>query len=144
MTFARLVMHGYSVSQSLTLAGRQSLTNKFYSVVGDGSHRLAQGEDTYPVELTASRVSPSEFELQFGFPQLDIPGGVAKPRLPPEADYVLRGRPSSLVLERAAFVDFLASVSSPVVYENEFYWTTELADRLAASPRSAASPEVAD
>lgn len=144
MTFARLVMHGYSVSQALSFAGRQSITNKFYSVVGDGTHRLAQGEDTYPVELTASRVSPTEFELQFGFPQLNSPGGVAKPRLPPDSDFVLRGRRSSVVLERTAFVDFLASVSSPVVYENEFFWTTELADRLTATPRSASSPEVTD
>jgi hypothetical protein len=140
MTFARLVMHGFSISQALSLAGRQSLTNKFYSVVGDGSHRLAQGEDTYPAELAASQVSTTEFELQFGFPQLNSPGGMARPRLPPTSEYVLRGGRSSVVLDRAAFVAFLASVSSPVVYENEFYWSTELADRLGTAP----SPETAD
>lgn len=140
MTFARLVMHGFSISQALSLAGRQSLTNKFYSVVGDGSHRLAQGEDTYPAELAASQVSTTEFELQFGFPQLNSPGGMARPRLPPTTEYVLRGGRSSAVLDRTAFVAFLASVRSPVVYENEFYWSTELADRLGTAP----TPETAD
>lgn len=144
MTFARLVMHGFSVSQALSLAGRQSLTNKFYSVVGDGTHRLAQGEDTYPAELTARRVSPAEIELRFEFPQLNTAGGLARPRLPPDAEYVLRGGSSTVVLDETAFVDFLASVSSPVVYEDEFHWSTELADRLGSSGRSAASSETVD
>lgn len=132
LSFARLIMHGFSVNHALALASRQSLTNKFYAVVGDGTHRLSQGEDSFPADLTATRLSPIEFEIRFNFPQSSIPGGLAKPAFPSDSDYVLRGRPYTAVVRTAAFVDYLDDVNVPVVYENEFHWSTELADRLRA------------
>lgn len=139
MTFARLVMHGFSISRALTLAGRQSLTNKFYGVVGDGTHRLAQGEDPFPAELRATRVGPDAFSVRFAFPALNVPGGLAKPRLPPEADFVLRGCPSTVTLEADAFAAYLRTIEVPVILENEFHWSTDLAERVATSSPSEAS-----
>lgn len=130
LSFARLVMHGFSVNHALALASRQSLTNKFYAVVGDGTHRLSQGEDSYPADLTATRLSPNEFEIRFNFPQSSIPGGIAKPAFPSDSDYVLRGRPFTAVVGTPALVDYLGEVNVPVVYENEFHWSTELAESL--------------
>ncbi|MDZ7702108.1 MAG: hypothetical protein U5J98_08610 [Halobacteriales archaeon] len=139
MTFARLVMHGFSVSRALRLASRQSLTNRFYGVVGDGTHRLAQGEDAFPAELTAEAVSADEFAVRFEFPALNVPGGIAKPRHPRAAPFVLRGCPAEAVLDRAAFVAFLRTVEVPVILANEFHWSTDLARQLADGADTAAA-----
>lgn len=136
LTFARLVMHGFSVNHALSLASRQSLTNKFYVVVGDGTHRLAQGEDTFPAVVTADRCSPDAFEVRFSFPQSTIPGGLAKPAVPGEAAYVLRGRPYVATLPAETFLGYLRDVNIPVIYDNEFHWSTALAARLGSRRRA--------
>lgn len=130
VAFARLVMHGFSVNHALALAGRRSLSNKFYTVVGDGTHRLSQGEDTFPSDLAAERVGDDRFRLEFNFPQSSVPGGLAVPTLPDESEYVLRGASYTSVLDESRFVEFLTNVSVPVVYGDELYWSTALADRL--------------
>lgn len=130
VAFARLVMHGFSVSHALRLASRHSLSNKFYTVVGDGTHRLSQGEDTFPTDLVAERCSPDQYRVQFNFPHLSAPGGLAVPVLPEATEYVLRGCPSTAVLDADRFVDFLTNVNVPVVYEGRLYWSTALASRL--------------
>jgi hypothetical protein len=65
---------------------------------------------------------------------LNIPGGLAKPALPTASTYVLRGCSTSVVVERSAFADFLDTVNLPVVYEDRFYWSTELSERLREGP----------
>lgn len=139
MTFARLVMHGFGINYALSLASRQSLTSKFYTVVGDGTHRLAQGEDVFPADLAADPVGPDAVEIRFTFPQANIPGGLAKPNLPDESRYVLRGCPYTARLSRRRFVGFLANVNTPVVFRNEYHWSTDLAEALGGESGSAAS-----
>lgn len=140
MTFARIVMHGFSINRALALASRQSVSNKLYGVVGDGTHRLTQGEDAFPAELTANQVGEDAFALAFDFPALSIPGGLARPRLPPEAPFMLRGGPAETRVDRETFVAFLREVETPVVFENAFRWSTELAESLASPGRSAVPP----
>lgn len=130
VAFARLVMYGFSVSHALALASRHSLSNKFYTVVGDGTHRLAQGEDAFPTELVAERLGPDEFRVQFNFPHTGVPGGLAVPVLPAVTEPVLRGCPYTAVLGRDRFVDFLTDTQIPVVLDGRLYWSTALAAQL--------------
>lgn len=139
MTFARLVMHGFSVSRALSLASRQSLTNRFYGVVGDGTHRLAQGDDAFPAELIMTEPSPGKFAVRFEFPALNVPGGIARPRQPHDAGFVLRGCPSEALLDRETFASFLRTVQVPVILGNEFHWSTDLARRMADGVQAARS-----
>lgn len=135
-TFAQHVMYGFSLNYAMSLARRQSLANKFYTVVGDGTHRLSQGEDAFPAHLHAERGADDAVELRFEFPTTSIPGALAKPILPPDAPFVLRGNQFTTRLALARFRSFLADVNLPVVYEGALYWSTELADRLDADPSS--------
>jgi hypothetical protein len=130
VAFARLVMHGFSVSHALALASRHSLSNKFYTVVGDGTHRLSQGEDAFPTVLVAERLDTDEFGVEFHFPQSSVAGGLAVPVLPDVPEPVLRGCPVTAQLDTDSFVDFLTNVNVPVGYDGRLYWSTALAEQL--------------
>jgi len=132
MTFARLVMHGFSISRALTLASRRSIRSKFYTVVGDGTHRFSQGADAFPAVLSAKHRQGEEFSLRFEFPQLKAMGAYAKPRVKSAEDYVLRGTETNDVLGKSALADFLGSVDLPAIFEGELHWSTDLADRIRA------------
>ncbi|MFB6359953.1 MAG: hypothetical protein ABEH59_01375 [Halobacteriales archaeon] len=140
MTFAKLMMHGFSVCRALDIASRRSLRNKFYNVVGDGSHRLSQGLNPFPAELFLENLGNNMYKLQFEFSQLNVAGGLARPRIP-NSDYLLRGSETSFKLETHLLTEYLESVQLPVIYENEFHWSTDLADKLKTTINKGSSKE---
>lgn len=129
LSFARLMMHGFSVCRALDIASRRSVRNKFYNVVGDGSHRLSQGVNPFPAELYVEKLRTDEYELKFKFPQINVAGGLARPRMP-NSDYLLRGSQANFEVESQTLTEFLESVQLPVIYENEFHWSSDLADQV--------------
>jgi len=128
--FARLVIHGFAIEYALSLASRRSVSNKFYTVVGDGTHRLSQGDDAFPADVTAERRSDHEYAVRFNFSPLNVPGGLAKPLFPDDSAYLLRGSPYTTRLEESVFAEFLSEVNIPVILDGQFCWSTDLADRL--------------
>ncbi len=128
-TFARLVMHGYSIELALALASRQSVMSKLYSVVGDGTHRISQLENVYPLTLEVERAAPDELRVRFVYRPSDDSGIVSIPTLAEISEYHLTGNPYAITMDTSQFVESLDDSVIPVVFDGGFYWADELAER---------------
>jgi hypothetical protein len=130
-TFARLLVNGFSFARAMQFARRRIMTGKDYAVIGDGTHALTQSKNLDPLDLElAERDDGYELRADIwsapqggAFYQVNIGGSVRSH---------LCGNQSSYEMDRSTLVEYLGRTSSPVLYEGEFYWSTELARELGS------------
>lgn len=128
--FARLLIHGFSIDHALRLARRCAVMNKLYAAVGDGTHRLSQGDDTYPVITEVRHVASDTLEVQTDmFSSRDI-GGVYQSYLQSSETHTLVGNQTTHTVSATTLCDYLSKAELPVLYQGQLHWSDELAPKL--------------
>jgi len=124
--FARLLVNGFGLEPAMQLSRRRIMMGKDYIVVGDGTYTLAPTPGTPVVGWLED--APDGFELTCEALTGRRNGTTYEP--PFGDDSVLAGRSSRATLDRDRLRAVLGDASLPIVYEDEFHWSTDLADRL--------------
>lgn len=131
-TFARLVMYGYHVSLALALARRFSIVNRFYTVVGDGSHKLSQG--TYSVPGIARLSEPSDPSRGYRYSttsvSLQAHDGIFVPNVAADPEHGLFGNYLDFELGRDELLEYVRRSEMPILWRNSLYWPEELVAAL--------------
>jgi hypothetical protein len=124
--FARLLVNGFGLEPAMQLSRRRIMMGKDYVVVGDGAYTLAPSTGTPMVgwlsetaegyqltcESLSGRHNGTTFEPPFG------------------DEAVLHGHSARATLDRDALRRVLGDASLPVVFEDEFHWSDDLAAEL--------------
>lgn len=125
--FARLLVHGFGLEPAMQLSRRRIMMGKDYAVVGDGTYTLAptpgsptvgwleQHDDGY--RLSCEAVSARDI------------GDSYQP--PFSENALLHGTAAEAILDTEDLVSVLRERALPVIYDNEFHWSQELASELA-------------
>jgi hypothetical protein len=129
--FARLLVHGFGLEPAMQLSRRRIMMGKDYAVVGDGTYTLAPRPES-PTVGWLSREG-DRFRLTCEAMSARTNGDCYHP---PFADQsYLHGSTSEALLDRDELVQVLGERPLPVVFENEFHWSEELAATLSADGR---------
>jgi hypothetical protein len=131
--FARLLIHGFSFERALRIARRRIMMGKDYAVVGDGTHTLSQTTNRVPTTAELERLSEDQFFLQFDQFSIREVGAYYHPYVADNEYSYLCGNTAEFALDRRTIVDFLARADTSVIYEGEFYWSDDLAERLVSN-----------
>ncbi len=129
-TFAKLLVHGFSIERAMRLARRRIMMGKDYAVVGDGTHSLTQGELRTP---TTVRITPTETTANAAYlVTLDcystrVTGSYYFPHTPDNECAYLCGTESNFMLTAPQLATFLAEAEASVIYNGDIYWSKELA-----------------
>ncbi|MEA5407461.1 hypothetical protein VB773_07690 [Haloarculaceae archaeon H-GB2-1] len=123
--FARLLMHGFEIERAMQLARRRILMGKDYAVVGDGTYSLLPVGDPGVIWLDRE---DDTFELAYEVLAASTYGESYS--TPFDDTTRLHGKSSQGVLDGDELVELLEATSLPVIYENEFHWSDELAAKL--------------
>jgi len=124
--FARLLSHGFTIQRALQLARRRIMMSKDYAVVGDGTYALLPGP-TDPVVLMVSEADDAyHITCEVMTPQ----GAGESYELPIDGVVALNGTATEHTVSAATLVETLESNSLPVIYDDDFHWSEDLAARL--------------
>ncbi|WP_049970015.1 hypothetical protein [Haladaptatus cibarius] len=124
VSFARLLINGFSIQHALQLARRRIMMNKDYAVVGDGTHTLAQSENSHPYLGSVERVG-EQFRLTFKSLSISMAGGFYEPYIDVNEMLYLYGNDTSFVLTVDELQSFLKRGEMPILYNAELYWSEE-------------------
>lgn len=128
--FARLVINGFEFAKSLELARKQILMSKFYSIIGDGTHRITDGDDPFPSLLEIIPTGNGEFKLVSRMNSPRSAGSCFQPKLDGKGQFRLTGNEWEEIIGYSELIDFLQRANSPVKYEGELYWSNEIHEKL--------------
>jgi hypothetical protein len=124
--FARLLVNGFGLEPAMQLSRRRIMMGKDYVVVGDGTYTLAPTAGTPVVGWLSD--ADGAFELTCESLTGRRNGTTFRPPFGDER--VLHGDAARTTLDRESLRAVLSDASLPVIYENEFYWSDDLAARL--------------
>ncbi|WP_435154694.1 hypothetical protein [Haladaptatus sp. DFWS20] len=130
VSFARLLINGFSIQHALQLARRRIMMNKDYAVVGDGTHQLAQCENRFPVVGRLSQSNGSKYLLEYNCEAVRMPGSCYLPYLKSDDKLYIPGNTTSYELSYDTLVSFLQRAKIPTIYEGELYWSDEIKSGL--------------
>ncbi|RQG96412.1 hypothetical protein [Natrarchaeobius chitinivorans] len=135
-TFAKLLVHGFSIERAMRLARRRIMMGKDYAVVGDGTHSLVQGEHRLPTtviveELEDERENRDRFLVTFDCYSTRETGAYYFPHTETNEYAYLCGRESHFTLSRSELADVLEETDASVIYNGDVYWSGELWSRFA-------------
>lgn len=124
--FGRLLVHGYGIERSLSLARRRIMMGKDYAVVGDGTYALTPtcGD---PAVVTVEE-SATGFLVECAVASARGAGRSYTDPLTGQTG--LYGQSSERTLDRADLLDLLDRYSVPVIHEGDLTWSDELAASL--------------
>ncbi|THE66169.1 hypothetical protein D8Y22_04425 [Salinadaptatus halalkaliphilus] len=127
-TFAKLLVHGFSIERAMGLARRRIMMGKDYAVVGDGTHSLTQGEHRVPTTIT---IDPLEGEPGSYFVTVDcystrVTGSYYFPHTADNDHAYLCGQESHFTLSSAELASLLKETEASVVYDGDIYWSEQL------------------
>ncbi|MFC7167667.1 hypothetical protein [Halospeciosus flavus] len=128
--FARMLVNGFSIERAIRLARRRIMMGKDYAVVGDGTQVITQSDAFIPATVNVERLDSGDFNVRYKAGLLWGHGGVYKPYVPNEQSMHLIGNEVETTLRWDPFLNFLDRSEVPVVYEGEFFWSDEVAERL--------------
>jgi hypothetical protein len=128
--FARLLVNGFSFERALRLARRRIMMGKDYGVVGDGTHVLGQSENVIPSTAEVSSLADGAYRVTFDAVIPHNPGGYYQPNVEEHYQSVLCGNEAEVYLSAAQLRSFFERAKMPVIYDGEFYWSTELAEKI--------------
>jgi hypothetical protein len=109
------------------------MMGKDYAVVGDGTHTLSQTTNRVPTTAELERLGEDQFFLQFDQFSIREVGAYYHPYVSDNEYSYLCGNTSEFALDRRTVVDFLARADTSVIYEGEFCWSDDLAERLVSN-----------
>ncbi|KZN25815.1 hypothetical protein A4G99_05185 [Haladaptatus sp. R4] len=127
VSFARLLINGFSIQRALQIARRRIMMNKDYAVVGDGTHQLAQSDNFFPTVGEIIKLNDGSFQLLCNAMAERLPGGYYQINTGGNNKVHLGGNSTDYKLDRVEIADFLTNADFPIVYDGELYWSAELA-----------------
>ncbi|GAA0229328.1 hypothetical protein ACFFQF_13155 [Haladaptatus pallidirubidus] len=132
VSFARLLINGFSIQNALQLARRRIMMNKDYAVVGDGTYQLTQCNNHMPVLGNVERYR-NKFELEYNSLPISLVGGYYEPYIDGNKELHLYGNETSFILNSDELRSFLERAEMPVLYDGELYWSgeNELLDQIS-------------
>jgi len=125
-TFARLLVHGFSMERAVRLARRRIMMGKDYAVVGDGTHVLTQSSNRLPATVTLQETDAGGFLLTYDQFSAGNLGAFYRPYIEGNEYSYLCGNESEFALDREATRSFLRRAEMPVIYDGDLYWSGEL------------------
>jgi hypothetical protein len=126
--FARLLVHGFGLEPAMQLSRRRIMMGKDYAVVGDGTYTLAPTPDSPVVGFLEREDGTFHLSCE-GLTGRRI-GDCFQPAFAEESAY--HGMSTETVLDRSELIDVLSERPLPIIYDNEFHWSDDLAAELAA------------
>ncbi|WP_226006318.1 hypothetical protein [Natrinema salinisoli] len=129
-TFAKLLVHGFSIERAMGLARRRIMMGKDYAVVGDGTHSLVQGENQLPTTAKLEELDEADGERRYLL-TLDcystrVTGSYYFPHTDGNEYAHLCGNESSFTLTESALATMLDETAASVIYDGDIYWSKEL------------------
>ena len=131
-TFARLLVHGFSIERALELARRRIMMGKDYTVVGDGTHSVTRDGDRPSTTATVEPLKDGRFALTLECYSPVSAGSTYAPEVADDQYAYLCGTESAFVLDRDELATYLGRRTLPVVYDGDLCWSTDVSVRLAA------------
>lgn len=131
-TVAKLLDNGFPLRAALTIASDRSVIGRQYLVVGDGTLSIVEPPSGTPQMYLIEQRDEETFEFRidaYGAP----PGmGCVFASFLPALDdhYLADGDTESVKLESETLRDFLEMENVPVLFDEQFCWSGDLADRI--------------
>jgi hypothetical protein len=129
-TFARLLIHGFSIEHALQLARRRIMMGKDYTVVGDGTHTLTQSDNVTPSSVVLERHGSDTFSLEYDVYSPEFFGSSYRTRGFGDGDQRLVGNPTAVRLTGGELSDFLETADTAVVFDGDIHWSSDLSHRF--------------
>ncbi|MFC3958479.1 hypothetical protein [Halovivax cerinus] len=130
-TFAKLLVHGFSIERALGLARRRIMMGKDYAVVGDGTHTLTQGEHRTPLTIVLEPLEGDRYHMTLECYSTRVTGRYYFPHVPDNEYASLCGNRTDFILDRETLETFLAESAAPVIYGGDLYWSLDLARQVS-------------
>ncbi|WP_433624116.1 hypothetical protein [Halomicrococcus sp. NG-SE-24] len=130
VSFARLLMNGFSIQTAMQLSRRRIMTGKDYSVVGDGTYQLAQSETTFPI-VGKIESDGDGYEFRYRSLMVRMVGSGYQPYIQDNQDIYLHGDDAAFELSRSDLRTFLEHAKMPIVFAGELCWSDEVLTALA-------------
>jgi hypothetical protein len=129
-TFARLLVHGFSIQRALDKAAQHSIAPRDYVVLGDGTYSIAQHIVLNPTEMWIFQRGTREFEM-LSEKRAYMAGGETKTSLKgTDESYHLMGQGRLDTVSVEELEDFIPVLDFPVVFKQELYWPEDLEEIL--------------
>lgn len=125
-SLARLLLRGFEISRATRLARRRILMGADDVVVGDGTYR-GHEPSKEPTVLRVVRAG-DRFHLRSRGVATDRTGHAVDGPLP--VPPTLNGDEAARSCDREELLDLLRTVSLPVIFEDDLYWSSGLAEEL--------------
>ncbi|WP_440765212.1 hypothetical protein [Natronorubrum sp. DTA7] len=131
-TFAKLLVHGFSIERAMGLARRRIMMGKDYAVVGDGTHSLGQGEHQLPITITLEELESEgdQYLATFDCYSTRVMGSYYFPHTEDNEYAYLCGGTSNFTLSESGVHSLLRETDASVIYDGDLYWSKELAARF--------------
>lgn len=130
-TFAKLLVHGFSIERAMRLARRRIMMGKDYAVVGDGTHSLTQGDTRLPTTAHLEALEADQYLLTFDCYSTRTTGPYYFPHTNDNEYAYLCGNESSFTVTTAELVSLLKDMDASVIYDGDVYWSEELWSQFA-------------
>ncbi|SEQ35434.1 hypothetical protein [Natrinema salaciae] len=133
-TFAKLLVHGFSIERAMGLARRRIMMGKDYAVVGDGTHSLTQGEHRNPTTATLEELDADgdgrRYLLNLDCYSTRVTGSYYFPHTETNEYAYLCGNESSFTLTEPELATMLEETEASVIYDGDVYWSKKLSSRF--------------
>ncbi|ELY75502.1 hypothetical protein [Natrinema gari] len=133
-TFAKLLVHGFSIERAMVLARRRIMMGKDYAVVGDGTHSLTQAESRNPTTARLEELGESgndgQYLLSLDCYSTRVTGSYYFPHTETNDYAYLCGNESNFTLTEPELATMLAETEASVIYDGDIYWSKELSKRF--------------
>jgi hypothetical protein len=127
--FARLLVYGFDIERAIQLARRRIMMGKDYAVVGDGTHALTNAGRRPPAVMWLQE-REGTFRATYEVAGTGSTGDTYRPPVAEDDRAYLQGVNADPEFARAELLLVLRDSSFPVIYDGDFHWSTDLADRL--------------
>ena len=132
-TFAKLLVHGFSIERAMDLARRRIMMGKDYAVVGDGTHSLTQGDrppTTARLEQLEDDGRQTRYHLCLDCYSTQAAGSYYFPHIETNEHAYLCGNDSTFTLTESELVTMLEETEAAVIYDGDIYWSHTLLSRF--------------
>ncbi len=129
-TFAKLLVHGFSIERAMRLARRRIMMGKDYAVVGDGTHSLTQGGLRTPTTARIEPVDDGQYLVTFDCYSTRVTGSYYFPHTDANEYAYLCANESNFVLSEPELASLLRESDVSVIYDGDIYWSKTLAPQF--------------
>ncbi|AFZ74749.1 glycoside hydrolase family protein [Natronobacterium gregoryi] len=146
-TFAKLLVHGFSIERAMGLARRRIMMGKDYAVVGDGTHSLTQADHRFPTTVTVDPLdggsadlsgpvstgsgdSADRYHVTVDCYMTRATGAYYYPHTEDNEYAYLCGNETNMTLSSSELVTLLKETEASVIYDGDLYWSEELWPRF--------------